>query len=152
MVYSYVLVLFTALTFAVLPAQSGSKQPTYFMENNKFINGFDPVSYFDSSGPQKGSDKIKSTLGSGEVFFVNIENKKKFDQNPEKYIPAYNGYCAYAMAKDKFYKVKPESYKIIDGKVYLFYENVFVKTLKKWNKDEAKLKAKADTFWKAHEG
>jgi len=119
------------------------------MKNNQLIQGYDPVSYFAPDGPKKGINKFKSSLGKGEVLFVSLENKKAFDENPSKYIPAYNGYCAYAIAQDKFYKINPKSFKIIDGKVYLFYENFLVKTLKKWNKDEVNLKAKADLFWQA---
>ena len=68
-------------------------------------------------------------------------NKKKFDGNPEKYMPAYGGWCAYAIGatKEKV-KINPNTYKIIDGKVYLFYNKNFTNTLKLWNEDEVNLK------------
>ena len=45
-------------------------------------------------------------------------------------------------------RVDPESYKIIRGKLYLFYNNFFKNTLAKWNKDEENLTIKADKNWK----
>jgi hypothetical protein len=42
----------------------------------------------------------------------------------------------------------PGTFKILNGKLYLFYNKFFNNTLPKWNKDEASLKAKADVNWK----
>ena len=36
--------------------------------------------------------------------------------------------------------VDPETFKIIDGKLYLFYNSFFNNTLKDWNKDEANMR------------
>jgi hypothetical protein len=44
-------------------------------------------------------------------------------------------------------EVDPETFKILDGKLYLFYNKYFNNTLKSWNKDEATLKTKADASW-----
>ena len=41
-------------------------------------------------------------------------------------------------------EINPETFKIIDGKLYLFYNAFFNNTLKSWNKDEVNLKKKAD--------
>jgi hypothetical protein len=44
-------------------------------------------------------------------------------------------------------EIDPETYKVIDGRTYLFYNFYFNNTLKSWNKDESKLKANADKNW-----
>jgi len=41
-------------------------------------------------------------------------------------------------------EVDPETFKIVDGKLYLFYNSLFNNTLPKWNKAEMDLKIKAD--------
>jgi hypothetical protein len=46
-------------------------------------------------------------------------------------------------------EVDPETFKIIDGKLYLFYNKFFNNTLETWNKNEAALKIKADSNWKS---
>lgn len=45
-------------------------------------------------------------------------------------------------------EIDPETFKLIDGKLYLFYNAYFNNTLKSWNKDEVNLKKKADANWK----
>jgi hypothetical protein len=45
-------------------------------------------------------------------------------------------------------EIDPETFKIIDGKLFLFYNAYFNNTLKTWNKSEASLRAKADVNWK----
>ena len=62
--------------------------------------------------------------------------------NPEKYEPAYGGWCAYALAKKtpELMEADPETYKIVDGKLYVFYNSFGVNTVKKWNKNEPKSK------------
>jgi len=44
-------------------------------------------------------------------------------------------------------EVDPETHKIAEGKLYLFYNSFFNNTLPKWNKDEKNLKAKAERNW-----
>lgn len=43
--------------------------------------------------------------------------------------------------------INPETFKIIEGKLYLFYNAYFNNTLKSWNKNQSGLKAKADANW-----
>jgi YHS domain-containing protein len=116
-------------------------------KNGVAINGYDPVSYF-SAQPHKGKSAINHTYLSAIYYFSTAENKAKFMTNPDKYAPTYGGWCAYAMGEtgDKV-EIDPMTYKIIDGKVYLFYNAFFNNTLKTWNKDEANLKKKADANW-----
>ena len=73
---------------------------------------------------------------------------KEVWKNPAKYEPQYGGWCAYAMgAKGEKVSVDPKTYKIVDGKLYLFYNRLFNNTLEDWNENEAKLKNKADANW-----
>lgn len=44
-------------------------------------------------------------------------------------------------------EINPETYKIVNGKLYLFYNSYLNNTLKSWNKDEINLKKKADNNW-----
>jgi hypothetical protein len=51
-------------------------------------------------------------------------------------------------AKGEKVEVDPETFKIVNGKLFLFYNAYFNNTLKSWNKDEANLNRKADANWK----
>jgi YHS domain-containing protein len=81
-------------------------------------------------------------------YFVNNENLEEFKKSPAKYEPAYGGWDAYSMAVDgQRVKVDPSTFKIINGKVYLFYNFNGKNHLRAWNTDEKKNKAKADKLW-----
>jgi hypothetical protein len=51
-------------------------------------------------------------------------------------------------AAGKKVEIDPETFKIVDGKLFLFYNKLFKNTLPEWNKDEANLKTSADKNWK----
>ena len=44
-------------------------------------------------------------------------------------------------------EIDPGTFKIQDGKLYLFYNKFFNNTLKSWNKDETKLQKNANANW-----
>ena len=119
-----------------------------------FIDGYDPVSYLVEGQAVKGQKKWTHKYKSSDVLFSTEENLKKFTANPEKFLPVYNGWCAYAMAKSaKLVKVNPKRFKVINGKTYLFFDdNVLLRgrinTLEKWNQssDEFQIK-KANANW-----
>jgi hypothetical protein len=82
-------------------------------------------------------------------LFGSASNLNKFKTNPDKYEPAYGGWCAYAMGETgEQVKVDPETFKILEGKLYLFYNFWGNNTLTDWNKNEKALKTKGDHNWK----
>jgi hypothetical protein len=81
-------------------------------------------------------------------YFLSDENKSKFVANPTQFEPKFGGWCAYAMGDSgEKVKIDPETFKIVDGKLYLFYNFFFNNTLKDWNENEKVLKQKADENW-----
>ena len=80
--------------------------------------------------------------------FSTDTNKATFIKNPSGYEPQYGGWCAFAMGDyGEKVQIDPETFKIVDGKLYLFYNQFFNNTLKGWNKNEIGLKKKADANW-----
>jgi YHS domain-containing protein len=112
------------------------------------ISGYDPVAYFSENKAVKG-EKQYAVFASGAIYYFNSKaNKDLFLKNWKTYEPQYGGWCAYAMgAKGEKVEVNPETFKIINGKLYLFYNKRGNNTLTKWNKSEASLKAQADVSW-----
>lgn len=131
-------------------SQNQSKRTTEFnLEKKLAIQGYDPVGYFKQNKALKGKKEISATYEGVVYYFSTIENKNLFVKTPAKYEPQYGGWCAYAMGNSgEKVEIDPETFKIIDGKLYLFYNAYFNNTLKTWNKNEAALKAKADVNWK----
>ncbi len=117
------------------------------IKNSIALQGYDPVSYFDGK-PQEGKEDIKTLYKGITYYFANAQNRKKFMTSPDRYEPAYGGWCAYAMGDSgEKVKVDPETYKILDGRLYLFYNFWGNNTLKTWNGQEQKLKEAADRSW-----
>jgi YHS domain-containing protein len=116
-------------------------------KENIALEGFDPVSYFGGK-PSKGSPKIAAVYKGVQYQFVSQANLAKFKSSPSKYEPAYGGWCAFAMGESgEKVKIDPETYTILDGKLYVFYNFWGNNTLKDWKKNEHELKQKGDRNW-----
>jgi len=145
------LLVFVSLFISVVSfSQNDSKRVAqYNVENKVAIQGYDPVAYLNQAKAIKGKKEILASYQGVIYKFSSNENKDAFLKNPSKYEPQYGGWCAYAMGSSGGkVEINPETFKIIDGKLYLFYNEYFNNTLKSWNKDEDNLKSKADTNWK----
>jgi len=118
------------------------------------LSGYDPVAYFAKEAkPTKGDKKISVTHRGVTYRFANDANRKRFIASPAQFEPAYGGWCAYAMAKDKQVEIDPESFLIEDGRLLLFYKGLFNNTRKKWGKEGPdKLRPQADANWKKLSG
>jgi YHS domain-containing protein len=118
------------------------------LESNLAIHGYDPVAYFLQGAAVKGKKDLAVYHQGIIYYFSSVQNKEEFKKNPDKYEPQYGGWCAYAMgAGEGKVDVDPKTFKILDGKLYLFYNRFFNNTLPEWNKDEVNLKSKADNNW-----
>jgi YHS domain-containing protein len=144
------LILILSLFSMTAFAQSESKRTTHFnLEKKVALQGYDPVSYFKTGKPTKGKATIIAIYDGIVYQFSSEANKEMFLKTPSVYEPQFGGWCAFAMADSgEKVTVNPETFKIIDGKLYLFYNAFFNNTLKSWNKDEPNLKTKAITNWK----
>ncbi len=115
------------------------------------VGGYDVVAYFQSATAVKGIKQLKSELNGVSYYFSAEDNKKQFDESPEKYLPQYDGYCALSVTYGKKLSIDPETFRIINNKLYLFFNgdtsNGKVNSLKVWDKNEAKYVSKADALW-----
>jgi YHS domain-containing protein len=129
-------------------AQKEIRQKHFNLEKGLAIQGYDPVAYFTQIKAVKGKKEF-SVSADGVVYYLSTAaNKELFLKDYKKYEPQYGGWCAYAMgATNEKVEIDPETFKIVNGKLYLFYHSWTNNTLTKWNKDEARLKSNADTNW-----
>jgi hypothetical protein len=112
------------------------------------IQGYDPVSYFEAGTARKGNEKFTFEHNGAVYRFESETHQKAFAADPAKYAPQYGGWCATAMAEGKKVEIDPKSFKITNGRLFLFYNGLFADARKKWLKDEANLTVKADASWK----
>ena len=116
--------------------------------DNVALSGYDPVRYFTDKTATKGSKEISAVHQGVTYYFVTDADRKLFTASPQKYLPAYGGWCATAMAKGDKVQIDLNNFKITNGRLLLFYKGLLGDALNKWNKDEAALAAKADAHWK----
>lgn len=146
---TYIIFVLFCLTNIVRAQNENTRIKHYNTENNVALSGYDPITYFVNK-PLSGKKEISYTYKGIVYHFINDKSLTIFKASPNKYEPAYGGWCAYALTKDKpqLMEADPETFKIIEGKLYVFYNSFGINTVKKWNKDELASKNKADQNWK----
>ena len=140
----YLIILFIGLGFTL-----SAQNENYNTRKDYVAKGYDVTEYFNKKAV-KGNNKFIATHDNVKYKIASQENLEKFKSNPDKYIPQYGGYCAYAIAIDgEKVDINPNTFEIRDDKLYLFYNSWGINTLKKWEKEDAvKLKKEADSKWK----
>ncbi|HMR39322.1 MAG TPA: YHS domain-containing (seleno)protein [Ignavibacteria bacterium] len=86
------------------------------------IHGYDPVAYFTELKAVKGNSNFSFGYNNATWYFTSQENLDLFKSDPDKYLPQYGGYCSFAVSKGFSADSDPETFDIIDGKLYLCAE------------------------------
>jgi YHS domain-containing protein len=108
------------------------------------MEGYDPVAFFTDSKPVKGSPSISATHLGAVYFFASEDHKRLFTVSPDKYLPQYGGFCAFAASRDALAPVDISTWQIRNGKLYLNFDHDI---LKMFNADIDGNVAKADANW-----
>ncbi len=120
--------------------------------SNLAIEGYDVVGYFKEDRAIKGSSE-NAVHHNGSVYhFADVKNKDTFQTHPDKYVPQYDGWCAFGMAKMKTkVSVDPTTFAIHNGKLLLFFngdhEGKHVNTKVMWEEDKEAILKEADEEW-----
>jgi YHS domain-containing protein len=140
-----VLVAAAALFTTDTGAEARSKKPINTIGlSGVAIKGYDPVAYFTKGAPARGSKQFSLKHQGAEWRFASAENKALFVANPDKYVPAYGGYCAYGVAQGYLVKIEPDAWAIRNGKLYLNYDSGVQRT---WAKKPVQYISKANQKW-----
>jgi YHS domain-containing protein len=107
--------------------------------------GYDLVSYHTGKKPLRGNGNHVVEHDGATYLFANENNRKTFAANPDKYLPAYGGYCAFGVAVGKKFVGDPDVWKIVDGRLYL---NLDTGIQEKWLEDVPGYIETADTNWR----
>jgi len=144
------LVLVTVL-FACSQGDYKPKGATYEVEGVA-LAGYDPVAYFEQSDAVLGNENEAVEYNGLQYYFASTKNRKLFEEDPEKYLPAYGGWCAYAVAETST-KMEPDptKWQIQNGELQLFYSdwmtNLTGSLKDAWNETPEEYKVKADSNW-----
>ena len=130
--------------FIVVICQINVAQEVFQNRKGQALNGYDTVAYFTSGGPAKGKPHFSYSYNGANWNFVSTQNYELFKANPEQYLPKYGGYCAYAVSQGYTARIKPDAWRIVDGKLYLNYNKGIQR---KWEKMSSEYITRADSNW-----
>jgi YHS domain-containing protein len=104
---------------SALAGSAASPVPAVNTKDGFALKGYDPIAYFTVGQPTKGVDQYTYRWKGVTYRFTSAENLQRFKADPEKYLPQYGGYCAYAMSLDRIADIDPYRWAIVGGKLYL---------------------------------
>ena len=112
------------------------------------LQGNDPVAYHTTGMPTAGDSKFSFKTDNATWYFSSASNRQMFIEAPEKYMPKYGGFCAFAVSQGVTADAKPEHWTIQDGKLYVFNgadpKETWVSEISKGSI------AKSDSSWATH--
>jgi YHS domain-containing protein len=121
----------TAVFFAACSKSEGVKAVNV-TSNNVAVKGYDTVAFFTENKPVEGKADFQHSWNGATWNFSSEANRDSFAKNPEKYAPQYGGYCSYAVSHGYTADGDPQAWKIVDGKLYLNYNQ---KAKEAWETD-----------------
>lgn len=89
-------------------------------ESRLLLKGADVVAYFTQGRYVQGTPEFRSQHEGVDFRFASAEHKALFDQNPAKYLPQFGGYCANGIVYGIPWGGDADTWKLIDGKLYIF--------------------------------
>jgi YHS domain-containing protein len=130
-----------ALVIVLLPIQALAGTTAY---STVGAGGYDLVSYHTGQKPLRGNGNHVSVQDGVTYLFISKQNKARFESGPDRYLPAYGGYCAYGVALGKKFVGDPDVWALIDSRLYLNLDN---RIQGLWNKDIPGYIKKAGVKW-----
>lgn len=131
-------------------AQAGEQ---FVDETGYAVSGHDVVAYYELEQAPVGEAQPEAVPGRKDITaeyngatwaFASEENREKFLANPEQYVPAYDGHCAYGVAKGGKVPGNPDLWRIVDGQLYL---NITKNVVGFWEEDIPGNIEKAQSNW-----
>lgn len=108
------------------------------------LRGHDPVAYFTLGKLTLGKSDIKATYEGATYRFASDEHKTMFTSAPTKYVPQYGGFCSNGVVYGMAFGGDADTWKVIDGKLYIFGG---AGSRKYFLMDEKKNLQLADQYW-----
>jgi len=108
------------------------------------LQGYDPVAYFTQGQAVRGHGNIVARFHGVKYIFSTVEHQKLFNKEPSQYLPAYGGFCAYAVRYGRKVIADPQVWSITNGVLYL---NLDSRVQELWLRDIDKHISEADRAW-----
>ncbi|MGD8416513.1 MAG: YHS domain-containing (seleno)protein [Pseudomonadales bacterium] len=108
------------------------------------LHGVDAVALTTIHDVSEGSHSNTVVVDGVAYYFASPASAQQFEAAPDRYLPRYGGFCAYAVALGKKFDGDPRYADIVDGKLYLFVnEEIY----HKYKQDSRNILRKAEQTW-----
>jgi hypothetical protein len=118
--------------------------PPVFAPGGLALGGTDPVAYFAEDRPVPGNPAHAAQWMGARWLFASAAHRNAFYADPDRWAPAYGGYCAWAVSANQTAATEPEAFTIHGGRLYL---NANLRIRGRWEADREARIARADAFW-----
>jgi YHS domain-containing protein len=109
------------------------------------IGGYDPVAYFNGGKAQMGTAEHAADWNGARWWFVSEANRNSFLDSPDRFAPAYGGWCAYGMAEGYAAESDPvNGWTIHEGRLYLNWD---AEVTSDWRKSKASYLRNSESNW-----
>jgi YHS domain-containing protein len=110
----------TLFMFGAFAADAKAGEVNTGYSGDLAIDGYDPVAYFIDGKALRGSEAYSYGWLGATWYFASDGHRRLFAASPRSYAPQYGGLCAEGVAGGQaVVTIDPESWQIIDGKLYL---------------------------------
>ncbi|WP_160122268.1 YHS domain-containing (seleno)protein [Rhodovarius lipocyclicus] len=130
-----------SLLFPDLARAEGQRQN---LTRGLAIQGYDPVAYFTEGRARRGRYDIRTQWNGATWRFANAEHRRMFLADPERYAPAFGGFCAYAVSEGYTATVDPTAFRIVEGRLFLNYSHA---VQARWEEDRAARIQRGEANW-----
>lgn len=106
-----------------------AQKTAVYIKNGKAIDGYDVVDFHVSKKATKGDSNFVTNWNGADWYFSNAENLNLFKTSPEKYAPAFGGYCAYGLSQGHKAPTLVDTWTILNDTLYFNYN---LKVKERW--------------------
>lgn len=108
------------------------------------VRGTDVVAYFTEGRPVPGRAEFTHAWRGATWRFASAGNRDRFAADPDRFAPAYGGFCAFAVSEGYTAPIDPNAWRIVDGRLFLNYSR---SVQQRWERDIPGRVARADANW-----
>lgn len=109
------------------------------------LRGYDPVAYFVQGQATRGEPELALEWDGATWHFASEENRARFAEEPERYAPAFGGYCAFAVSEGYTANGDPEVWAIVDDRLYLNFDPTVAE---RWNAEQSERIRLGEQHWR----
>jgi len=132
------------VALVLLPACSTINVVADGDDSSLMLRGNDPVAYHTLGKAVQGDPRIKAQHDGVTYRFVSEEHRRQFQSSPQRYVPAYGGFCASGAPYALKANIGANTFKVVDGRLYLFGGP---RSRRHWEMDQEKNIKLGDWYW-----